>query len=43
MNFVIDLDEKGVLLHNTLLLLPNHAHVTILRKLEKGLVVWNLI
>ena len=43
MDYVIDLDRNGVLVHNTLLLFPLHSKVLIQRQIAKGVVVRNLI
>ncbi|KAK8816328.1 hypothetical protein WA556_001273 [Blastocystis sp. ATCC 50177/Nand II] len=36
MNFYVELDERGVLIHNTLLLFPKNSHLVITRQLAKG-------
>lgn len=40
MNFYVELDERGVLIHNTLLLFPKNSHLVITRQLAKGTIVW---
>lgn len=39
MNFYVELDERGVLIHNTLLLFPKNSHLVITRQLAKGKIV----
>lgn len=39
MRVCIDLDENGVLIHNTLILIPLQSTMVILRKLQKGYIV----
>lgn len=39
MDYIIDLDKNGVLVHNTLLLFPLHSKVLIQRQIAKGVVV----
>lgn len=39
MTFYVELDEKGVVIHNTLLLFPRSSHLIITRQIEKGCIV----
>lgn len=39
MTFYVELDEKGVVIHNTLLLFPKGSHLIITRQIEKGCIV----
>lgn len=39
MDYIIDLDQNGVLVHNTLLLFPLHSRVLIQRQVAKGIAV----